>query len=73
MGVREGLYEDMMFTLHKVGDSRSHRRVLGKGNIKCQGPQVGNAWDGRTAGGSEAAGVLSSASFSRLIFHLQSP
>lgn len=39
MGVREGLYEDVMFTLHKVGDSRSHR-VLGKGNIKCQGPQV---------------------------------
>ena len=72
MGVREGLYEDVMFTLHKVGDSRSHR-VLGKGNIKCQGPQVGNAWDGRIAGGSEAAGVLSSASFSRLIFHLQSP
>lgn len=29
-GVREGLYEDVMFTLHKVGDSRSHRRVLGQ-------------------------------------------
>ena len=73
MGVREGLYEDMMITLHKVGDSKSHRRVLGKENIKCQGPEVGNAWDSRTARGSEAAGVLSSASFSRLIFHLQSP
>lgn len=45
MDVRVGLYEEVTFTLPKRKDRSGHGRVVGKGNTKCKGPEVGNSWD----------------------------